>query len=44
MGFAAEIVIPDSALIPSTEYFANDLGSALLSLSKQALTRIDFAE
>jgi Nidogen-like len=30
-GFAAEIVIPDSALIPSTTYFTNDLGSNIVT-------------
>jgi hypothetical protein len=31
MGFAATIVIPDSALIPSTEYFTNNLGSNIVT-------------
>jgi hypothetical protein len=30
-GFAAEIVIPDSALIPSTTYFTNDLGPNIVT-------------
>jgi hypothetical protein len=29
--FAAEIVIPDSALIPSTDYFTNDLGPNIVT-------------
>jgi hypothetical protein len=32
-GFATEIVIPDSALIPSTNYFTNDLGSNIVLLA-----------